>query len=587
MTTFDSDTSKNLKDWLEGNYDKQTKETINSLLKKNPSEVIDAFYKRLSFGTSGLRGIMGVGTNRINQYTIRAATQGFANHILKQKKTDRLHSVIIGYDSRKNSRYFAEESAKVLAGNEIQVYLFEDLRPTPLVSFGCRLKKCSGGIVITASHNPPEYNGYKVYWSDGAQVLPPHDQAIIDEVEKITDISKIRVVEDINHSLITIVNSDIEEAYYDALEQQQHFPEINRKYGDQLSIVYSSLHGSGITMVPEALHRWGFNNISLVEEQCEPNGAFPTVSYPNPEEENALRLGIDKMLEIDGDILLATDPDTDRVGTAVRHQGKTVLITGNQIACLCLEHICSALHSQNRLPENSAFIKTVVTSELFKVIAEHYGKPCFDVLTGFKYIAEMIDQWEKDKRNGYQYIFGSEESYGYLLGTHSRDKDAVSSCALIAEVALHAKLNGKTLIDLLYDLYEKYGVYVEKLHNLKYEETKEGHEKMRKGIQHLQENPPKFLAGVPVKEIDDYHKSIKINVVSGETEKIMLPKTNLMGFWLEDGSKVMVRPSGTEPKIKIYCGVKKQNPSDSLEDTVVICEEYCANLINDMIQILS
>jgi len=587
MITLDDVTNKNINSWLEGDYDKKTKEVIKNLLKENPSEAIDSFYKRLSFGTGGLRGIMGVGTNRINEYTIRAATQGFANHILDQPKTSSRHKIIIGYDSRINSRFFAEESAKVLAGNGIEVLLFEELRPTPLVSFGCRWKQCSGGIVITASHNPKEYNGYKVYWKDGAQVLPPHDQAIIEQVENITDLSKIKVVEDINHPLISLVGSEIEEAYFKTLVLQQNYPDSNKKNGEKLNIVYSALHGTGITMVPEALHRWGFNNVSLLDDQCVPDGTFPTVKYPNPEEANALQLGIEKMLKINADILLATDPDADRVGIAVNHHNKPVLITGNQIACLCLEHICQALHSQGRLPENAAFIKTVVTSELFKVIAEHYNRPCFDVLTGFKYIAELIEKWEQSEYNDHKFIFGGEESYGYLLGTQTRDKDAISSCVLISEIALNAKLRGKTMYDLVYELYEKYGVFIEKLHSLVFEESKAGHEKMKIGIRLLQENPPKSLSNIPVIGISDYQKSINKNLLTGLELKIDLPETNLIGFTLEDGSKVMVRPSGTEPKIKVYCGVRKDVNGASIDDTITICEEHCQNLIEAITKILS
>ncbi len=584
--SFDEETNKNLQEWLEGDYDHETKEIIRQMLKDNPSEIIDSFYKRLAFGTGGLRALMGVGTNRLNQYTVRAATQGLANYILSHPSKNERHRVIIGYDSRRNSRQFAEEAAKVLAGNDIEVFIFDELRPTPLVSFGCRYKDCTAAIVVTASHNPPEYNGYKVYWSDGAQVLPPHDQGIIDAFYKITKQSMVKIAEDMGHPLITMTNGEIQEAYYEAKQKQQHFPDANRKNGDQLKIVYSNLHGTGITLIPEVLERWGFKNLVLVKEQSDPDGGFPTVNYPNPEEAAALELGIKKLLSVDGDILLATDPDADRVGVAVKHHGEVELLKGNQIACLCLEHICNALKSQGKLTQQAAFIKTVVTTELFREIAESYNRPCFDVLTGFKYIAELIDHWSRDN-NGHMFIFGGEESYGYLLGDDTRDKDAVSSCALISEVALHGKLRGKTLVDLLHELYEKYGVYIEDLRSVKFEESREGHQRMKAGIQKLQENPPEMIAGIRIEQTDDYQQSLRTNHLNGEKSAIKLPKSNLLVFVLSDGSRVMVRPSGTEPKIKIYCGVTKKAVGASVADTILVCEAHCAVLIEEMVSLLN
>ncbi|MEM1283525.1 MAG: phospho-sugar mutase [Chlamydiota bacterium] len=585
-TSFDEETNKNVQEWLDGDYDRETKKTIKKLLIENPQEIIDAFYTNLSFGTGGLRGIMGVGTNRMNQYTVRAATQGFANYLNKQQSEVKKHRIIISYDTRHNSLYFAQEAAKVLAANEIEVLIFEEFRPTPLVSFGCRMKDCSGAIMITASHNPPEYNGYKLYWNDGGQILPPHDIGIIDEVNAIHDLSMVKVAEGMDHRNIEVIGDEIEDAYYHFIHKLQNYPESNRKNGGQIKVVYSNIHGTGITMVPEALRCWGFTNLSLVEAQKDPDGEFPTVVYPNPEEPEALQLGVEQLLKFDSDIFLATDPDTDRVGVVVNHYGEAHALTGNQIACLCLEHICTALNSQGRLPERAAFIKTLVTSELFRTIAHSYGKPCFDVLTGFKYIAQLIKKWEEDN-SPYQFIFGGEESYGYLIGTELRDKDAVSSCALIVEAALYAKLNDKTLIDMLHDIYQKYGVYEEKLQSLRFPETREGHQQMDRGMQKLFHSPPKDICGLDVVSISDYLKSEIKDVVSGTLIPIALPKTKLISFTLSDESVIHVRPSGTEPKIKIYCGVKKSKGRASVDDTLIICERHCQCLIQEMINFLS
>lgn len=551
---FDAVTRRNIDAWLKGDYDTDTKKTIQTLMQENPKELLDAFYTNLSFGTGGLRGLMGVGTNRMNTYTVSAATQGLANYLLQNNPNKEEHSVIIGYDSRHQSREFAEDAAKVLAGNGIAVYLFKDLRPTPLVSYALRQKKCTAGIVITASHNPPEYNGYKVYWSDGAQILPPHDRGIILEVEKIADISQIKKAP-ITSPLIHWVDESIDNNYIMATLPLQLYPADNQSKGQDLNIVFSSLHGTGITMVPPLLKAWGFTNVHLVEEQSVPDGKFPTVPYPNPEEPEALELGIQKLKRLNADLLIATDPDTDRVGVAVNHHGSIEILNGNQIACLCAAHICEALTQQNRMPPKAAFIKTIATTELFKAIVESYNKPCFDVLTGFKYVAELINQWEKDPVNGFEFLFGGEESYGYLLGTLPRDKDAIISSALICEVALHAKLHHKTLIDVLHDLYRKYGVYTEKLLSVKFPETKEGKEQMARGVAHLQSHPPRSFAGVSVVALEDYKRSIRLDIASNQTSKLQLPQTNCLVFWLSDGSKLMVRPSGTEPKIKIYCGI--------------------------------
>jgi phosphoglucomutase/phosphomannomutase len=584
--SFNLTTQKNIDMWLNGHYDDQTKSEIHELLKNNPKQLIDAFYTNLTFGTAGLRGLMGVGMNRINIYTVRAASQGLANYILKQPKLKNdAHAILIGYDSRHHSRTFAEETALVMAGNGIQVYLFKNIRPTPLVSFGCRYKKCLSAIMITASHNPADYNGYKVYWSDGGQIVPPDDQGIIDEVTKITDPLMVKQATSIHDPLIQEVEEEIDEAYLKAIIPLQCYPTINQNDGHRLKTVYTSLHGTGITIAPRAFKAWGFSEPLFVEKQIIPDGDFPTVAFPNPEERSALQMGIDLLLQSQSDILIANDPDADRVGIAILHQGQAVTLNGNQIAALCLEHICHALTIQNRLPEKAAFIKTVVTTELFKTICQAYDRPCFDVLTGFKYIAEKIREWESQP-NGYQYIFGGEESYGYLLGTYARDKDAIIISTLLCEMALQAKLENKTLIDKLHDLYAKYGMYCEKVLALNFGETKEGREQMKQSMEQLRHTPPKAINGVAVQTIEDYQILTKYEIASGHTEPLLFTRSDILIYWLEDHSKIMIRPSGTEPKVKIYGGVIEKNFTD-IENGMIIglkrCEEFLLAMKNHVL----
>lgn len=523
----------------------------------------------LTFGTGGLRGIMGEGPRGINVRTIRAATQGVANHLKATHKTTQGISVLIGYDSRHNSKKFAEETAKVFAGNGIKAYLFDDIRPVPLVSFGCRYKQCSAAVMITASHNPPQYNGYKVFWNDGAQVLAPHDKQIIEAVSKITEDAMVKEVPDIHDPLIEHVHGSIDDAYFAAIAPFQLYPEENRTHGNSLKIVYTSLHGTGITLVPQALKNWGFHNIAYVEEQIIPDGSFPTVKSPNPEEKEALKMGIALMKSVEADLLIATDPDADRVGIAVAHGGKAEILTGNQVACICLDHICRALAETGKLTKRSAVIKTIGTTELFSKIAESYGCTCFNVLTGFKYIAAMIRQWELAP-DGFDFIFGGEESYGYLYGTLTRDKDAVLASALIAEAALHAKLRGETLVDVLHNLYKKHGVHHEMLLTIPFEDDVEGWKLMERGMEKMRKAPPATLNAIPVTSVEDYKNSVKTDIRTGEKTPLLLPVSDVLLFWLADGSKVMVRPSGTEPKVKIYCGVSTKTYS-SLEDAVQGC----------------
>jgi phosphomannomutase len=583
---LDSDTTKNIRLWLEGEYDEKTKQEVRNLLSQHPNEIIDAFYTNLSFGTGGLRGIMGVGSNRMNDYTVRSATQGLANYLKTQPAPPAGHSAFIGFDSRHHSRTFAEETAKVLAANGIKVYLCKDLRPTPLVSFGCRYKHCSSGVMITASHNPAIYNGYKVYWNDGAQVLPPHDVAIIREVQKITDPRMVKSTKTLNHPLIEIVDKEVDEAYLEAAKKLQLYPEEAHHHGEELKIVYTSLHGTGMTLESQMLDDWGFSNVTYVEEQVIPDPDFPTVKFPNPEDRNAMIMGLEKLKEIQGDLLIATDPDADRVAVGLYHKNEEVLLTGNQMACICLEFICQTLTAQKMMPQNAAFVKSLVTTELFQAICDAYQKPCFNVLTGFKYIAEKIREWEAEP-NGLQYIFGGEESYGYLFGTNTRDKDGILISALICEAALHAKRQGKTLVDLLNDIYRKYGVYLDDLVSLNFPETKAGKDQMEKGMSALRSKTPKKIADVTVEMLEDFKSSVKTSLKTGQTEPLNYPETDMLLFWLEDSCKVVIRPSGTEPKIKIYCEVLDKSHNENITNTVSQLQEKAKQLIGFVKKLLT
>ena len=527
--------------WLQANFDDATKKQIQNLLKTDQKALVDAFYANLSFGTGGLRGIMGVGPNRMNSYTVGWATQGLANYLKKQYGHTVELRVAIGYDSRNNSKAFAEEAAKVLAANDIRVFLFKDLRPTPLVSFACRYHKCHSAIMVTASHNPPLYNGYKVYWNDGAQVLPPHDIGIIEEVNRLHDPDDIKKLSEMD-SRVVMMGKEVDDAYLEAI--------LPLKIGQDTSlrILYSSLHGTGITLMPQAFAQYGFQNVSTVEKQCIPDGNFPTCKRPNPEEKEALELGIEQMLKEGHDIFIATDPDADRVGVVVRHNNEAVILNGNQIACIGAYFICL----KKRLVKNAAFVKTIVTTELFRQIVEEHGARCFDVLTGFKYIAEKIREWEETK--SYEYVFGGEESYGYLLGTHVRDKDAIVASCLLAEAASWAKEENKTLVDVLEDIYSQYGFYSEKLQSLDFEESREGRQAMQKRMYEFRNNPPIALAGEKVVSTTDL------------LNPGPLPKSDVLIWELASGTKIIIRPSGTEPKIKIYLLLKEPKGFASLSD---------------------
>lgn len=570
---------KNVNIWLEGNYDQESKAEILNLQKNNPQELQERFSQNLSFGTGGLRGLMGVGSNRMNIYTVRAASYGLCQYVLSQGIKGSL-SVVIGYDSRINSRLFAEETAKVFAQNGVKAYLFKELSPTPLVSFACRYKQCAAAIVITASHNPPAYNGFKAYWSDGAQVLPPHDIGIIEEVCKIEDPASIKVTK-LDDPLIEEI--DLSKVYLDEMRPLQNYAQVNAKDGKDLKVVYTNLHGSGVKIVPELLKDWGFSNVELVEEQKEPDGNFPTVAQPNPEESAAMQLGIQKLLETKAELLLGTDPDTDRVGAIARHKESAFIFDGNQIACLLLDHICQALKERQQLPENAAFVSTIVSTELFGKIAKSYGAAAFEVLTGFKYIAQKIRGWEESLEQ--QYIFGAEESYGYLAGTKARDKDAITACALICEAALHAKLQGKTLVDKLYEIYQKHGIHYEKLTSVKFEESLAGHQKMRKIMQELRQNPPLSINGQALLCIEDYLSGEAKNLPEQKSYKLELPSSNVLILRLADQSRIAIRPSGTEPKVKIYASLCLEN-AENIEEGLQILRGKAQKLLQSSKELL-
>lgn len=546
-----------IQSWLEGPFDLATKNEIRGLMTQDPKALSDAFFKDLSFGTGGMRGIMGIGTCRMNVYTVRMATQGLANYIKKVPERD--HKVFIGYDTRHNSREFAEEAAKVFAGNGISVLLSREITPTPLVSFACRYYKCSSAVMITASHNPPQYNGYKVYWSDGCQVVPPHDEGIMTEVSKIKSPDQVLIGGNFEE-----VGAEIDEKYLAELKKLQLLPEMSEI---PLKIIYTNLHGTGIRLVPKALKLWGYPRLSIVEKQCTLDGNFPFAHSPNPEEEKALQLGSEQLVRESGDILIATDPDADRIGVVALDQKKPVRLTGNQFACLCLHHICTTLAAKDQFPPNAAFIKTIVTTELFKTIAEAFGGKCIDVLTGFKYIGEQIGIWE-NAFDSYQYLFGAEESYGCLFGTFVRDKDAISASCLIAEVAAVAKRQNMTLIERLHQIYRKYGLHRESLTNLAFSDTKAGMEQMVDLTERLRKNPPGRIGGVAVAAFEDYLHGIAD-----------LPPSDVLRFWLADGSKLVIRPSGTEPKVKIYAEVVEKKV-DNLEKAIAACDARLKKLVS-------
>ncbi len=536
-------------EWLNAGIDEDAKSEINRLLNaENSTELIDAFYKDLEFGTGGLRGIMGIGSNRINKYTIGKATQGLSNYLLKTFPNQQV-KVAIAHDCRNQSDYFARISADVFSANGIKVYFCEALRPTPLLSFAIRYYGCQSGVVQTASHNPKEYNGYKAYWDDGAQVVPPHDKNIIKEVEAIKDFSQIKF--DRNDSLIEIIGEEIDNAYLEKVKSVLLSPEAIKKHHD-IKIVFSSLHGTGITLVPEMLKRAGFTNVSLVEAQSEPDGNFPTVVYPNPEETEAMTLALKQATELDADLVMATDPDADRVGIGVKNEnGDFQLLNGNQTGALLIWYMLRRWKEKGRLNGKQYIVKTIVTTDLIFDIAKYYEVEYFNTLTGFKYIAEVIRANEGKK----EYIIGGEESYGYLPGEFVRDKDAVAACALIAEMTAWAKYHGMTLFDMMLEMYAQFGIYREGLISLT-KKGKAGAEEIEAMMRDLRSKPPMELGGSKVVKMVDYNEGVEKNLINVTSTAIDFPASNVLEFLTEDNAKISARPSGTEPKIKFYFSVK-------------------------------
>ncbi|MBP3344381.1 MAG: phospho-sugar mutase [Bacteroidales bacterium] len=536
------------KQWLSADYDEATRNEVKRLMENDPKELEESFYKNLEFGTGGLRGIMGVGTNRMNKYTVGMATQGVANYLKENFKDLPQISVAVSFDSRNNSAEFAKITANVFAANGIKVYLFDSLRPVPELSYSIRHLKCQSGVMITASHNPKEYNGYKAYWEDGAQVTAPHDTNIINEVLKITSPAMVKF--EGGEQNIQMVGADVDEAYLNDVSTLLVSPDSVKNHAD-MKMVYTPLHGTGITLVPKILSRMGFTNLSLVEAQVESNGNFPTVKSPNPEENSALEMAVALAEEKGADLVMATDPDADRVGIAIRdNEGKIILLNGNQTASILTYYLLRRWKELGKLNENTYIVKTIVTTELMAAMAKAFGVKCYNVLTGFKYIASII----RENEGKATFIGGGEESYGYNAGEFVRDKDAVITCALVAECAAWCADQGKTLYQLLGDIYSEFGFYKESLISLT-KKGKAGLEEIQAMMKGYRENPPASIAGSPVVKVIDYNKP----------EETGLPKSNVLQFYTEDGSVVSVRPSGTEPKIKFYFGVHGADANEKVE----------------------
>jgi phosphoglucomutase len=561
--------------WLNGNYDPQTKAEVLDLQKNNPDELADSFYRNLEFGTGGLRGCMGVGTNRVNKYTIGMATQGFANYLKKTYGNSPI-KVVVGHDSRNNSRFFAETTANVFAANGIQVFLFEALRPTPELSFAIRHLGCNGGVVCTASHNPKEYNGYKAYWNDGGQLVPPHDKNVITEVEAITSVDEVKWSG--GEANITLLGKDMDNAYLNMVKGLSVYPDVIEKQKD-LKIVYTPIHGTGITLVPEVLKRFGFTNVTIVEEQATPDGNFPTVGYPNPEESETMSIGLQKAKALDADILLGTDPDADRVGIGVKnHKGEWVLMNGNQTAVLAFAYMMEARKAKGIAQPNDMVVSTIVTTEMINEVAKQNNVGCYNVLTGFKWIAEKIKELE-GKEN---YVIGGEESFGLMIGDQIRDKDAVSAVALMCEMAAYEKNKGRTLFDKMIDLYMQYGFYYENLISIT-KKGMNGQKEIAAMMEGYRSDPPKQINGVDVVTLLDYQLQKGTNIQTGETWAIGLPKSNVLQFITADGSKISARPSGTEPKIKFYFSVHTTLATkEAFDDTQVVLENRIKGIIQSM-----
>ena len=546
---MDQNILERAKAWLTEQYDEETRKKVQYLIDNDPNELTESFYRNLEFGTGGLRGIMGVGTNRMNVYTVAMATQGFANYIKKMNPGEKELRVAIAYDCRNNSPAFANVTADVMSANGIKVFIFDCLRPTPELSFAVRELHCHAGVMVTASHNPKEYNGYKAYWNDGGQLVSPHDKNVIAEVEKILDPSMVNFKR--NPELITVLDEKFDDIYLNKVFGLSLSLDLIKKHKD-LKIVYTPIHGTGRRLVPEILKRKGFENVYCVEEQMVVDGDFPTVKSPNPEEPAAMALAVKKAQEINADLVLATDPDADRVGCAVKNEkGEFILLNGNQAASVFLYYLLTRWHELGKLTGKEFVVKTIVTTELLFEIAKKYNVDRYDVLTGFKYIADKILELEGKK----QFIGGGEESYGYLAGDFVRDKDAVIATSLLAEAMAWAAEQGKTFYELLCDIYREFGLYKEKLVSL----TKKGisgTEEIKAMMARFRNTPPTEIVGEKVVEIRDYKTLEAKDQLTGKVTPINLPKSDVLQFFTETGSKISVRPSGTEPKIKFYFSMK-------------------------------
>lgn len=562
--------------WLNSNIDEDSKKEIQRMMGEAPDELVDSFYKDLEFGTGGLRGIIGVGSNRMNKYTIGMATQGLSNYLLKAFPDQKI-KVVIAYDSRNFSDFFGKTTADVFSANGIKVYFFHELRPTPELSFAIRELGCQSGVVITASHNPKEYNGYKAYWNDGGQLIPPHDKNVIEEVNKIQGIEDVNFNR--NEGNIEMVGDQIDQIYLQKLASLSVARDAIQRQND-LKIVYTPIHGAGITLVPAALEKFGFKNVTVLEEQATPDGNFPSVVYPNPEEPEALDLALKKAEEIDADLVMGTDPDTDRVGIAVKNlKGQFQLLNGNQTGSLLIYYMLQKWQENNQLNGQQYVAKTIVTSDIIESIAAHFEVDCYNTLTGFKYIAELIKNLEGKKK----FIAGGEESYGYLIGDFVRDKDAVISCAMIAEMVAYAKDHDKSLFDFLIEMYERFGFYKERLISIT-KKGKTGAEEIQEMMIKMRNNPPTTINHSKLIKIIDYQSSIAKDLVKNAEEKIDLPKSNVLQYFTEDDSKISARPSGTEPKIKFYFSV---NEALHNKDEFYQVEQTLEKRIDDIIQDLN
>ena len=552
--TIDPHILERAKNWLNPIYDEATRREVQRMIDNDPKALVDAFYTDLDFGTGGLRGIMGSGTNRVNKYTFGMATQGLANYL--KKTIAEPPRVVISHDSRNNSRLFAEQTAEILAANGIRAFLFEDLRPTPLLSFAIRHLNCHSGIMITASHNPPEYNGYKVYWSDGGQLVPPHDKNVIEEVRQV---KPEEVHYDADQDLIEQVGSDVEQAYLEKLAGLS----MSNAGKDQLKIVFTSIHGTAITLLPQALKTLGFEQVHIVAEQAEPDGNFPTVESPNPEEAAALKMAVEQAEASGADLVIGCDPDADRVGIAVRDlQGQMVLLNGNQTASVLIYYLLEQWQKAGKLNGQQFIAETVVTTDLLQAMAKDYDVACPLCLTGFKWIAELI----REREGKMEFIGGGEESYGYLVGDFVRDKDAIGSAAMIAEVAAWAKAKGSSFYGELMNIYLKYGLYQESLKSIT-KKGKEGADAIQAMMKRMRETPPQQLGGSSVVKVKDFQSAKEKDLQTGSEQDLPFPKSNVLQFFTADGYKVTARPSGTEPKIKFYIGLT--SPVSSLEDIQV------------------